>query len=69
MTKTKIKVSSPHLRTWTALNDALRDAGEAACTRLLELEKAGRRRKQFILRIHSRLNHVRRDRERRELTR
>ena len=57
------------LRTWIALNDALRNADEEYCQQLLKHEQAGKQRKQFILRIHSRLNKVRADRERVELTR
>jgi len=55
------------LSTWIRLNDELRDADEAECRMLLELELKGRRRSQFIKRIHSRLTRVRRQRERHEL--
>jgi len=55
------------LATWVALNDALRDANEATCQALLKAEKAGKKRQQFLKRIHSRLNKVRADRERAEL--
>jgi len=54
-------------RTWKGLNDALRGAGEAECKAMLKDEQKGRRRKMFILRIHSRLNKARADRERLEL--
>lgn len=57
----------PELRTWLLLNDAMQEADEAECLRLLKAELKGRRRKQFLLRIHSRLNKVRADRERVEL--
>lgn len=63
----KKEVSSPCLQTWIGLNDALRTADEDQCQKLLDEELAGRRRKQFLLRIHSRLNKVRADRERGEL--
>lgn len=63
----KKEVDEPALRTWIDLNDALRDADEKECQRLLKLEKAGRARRQFISRIHSRLNKARADRERLEL--
>ena len=59
--------SSPALSSWTALNDAMREADEALCQLLLKEELKGRKRKQFVLRIHSRLNRVRADRERLEL--
>ena len=53
--------------TWVDLNDRLMTADEATCAALLELERTGKARRQFMLRIHSRLNKVRADRERREL--
>lgn len=63
----KKAVKNPDLQTWINLNNALRDADEEFCNALLEEEKSGRRRKQFIRRIHCRLNKVRADREREEL--
>lgn len=63
----KKPVTNPQLRSWLALNDALRLANEAACQALLKEELRGRKRRQFIKRIHSRLNKVRADRERLEL--
>lgn len=57
----------PELRTWLLLNDAMQEADEAECQRLLKAELKGKRRKLFLLRIHSRLNKVRADRERAEL--
>lgn len=63
----KKPVSNPALQSWLALNDALREANEATCESLLKEELKGRKRKQFIKRIHSRLNKVRADRERLEL--
>ena len=59
--------TNPALQSWLALNDVLRDADEPACQALLKEELKGRKRKQFIKRIHSRLNKVRADRERMEL--
>lgn len=55
------------LSSWINLNDALKNADESYCTQLLEHETANKRRKQFLRRIHSRLNKVRADRERTEL--
>lgn len=63
----KKPVTSPALKSWMALNDAVREADESVCEALLEEELKGRKRKQFIKRIHSRLNKVRADRERAEL--
>lgn len=60
-------VTNPALQSWPALNDILRDADEPVCQVLLKEELKGRKRKQFIKRIHSRLNKVRADRERMEL--
>lgn len=64
---TKKIITNPALETWIALNDKLRDADEALCQQLLDEEINGRGRKQFIKRIHSRLNKARADRERQEL--
>lgn len=55
------------LSTWIGLNDALRGCDEELCKKLLEAEMAGKCRKVFVSRIHSRLNKVRADRERVEL--
>lgn len=63
----KKPVSNLALRTWLALNNALRNANEKTCQALLDEELKGRKRRQFIKRIHSRLNKVRADRERKEL--
>lgn len=52
------------LATWPALNTVLRDADTATCETLLKAELAGRRRKRFLLRIHSRLNRMRAGAER-----
>lgn len=65
----KKSVKNENLQTWVALNDALRSADEKLCMQLLKEEKAGRQRRQFLLRIHSRLNKVRADREREQLMR
>lgn len=63
----KKPIKNPALQSWLALNDKIREADEATCESLLKEELKGRKRKQFIKRIHSRLNKVRADRERREL--
>lgn len=63
----KKPVNNPALLSWLALNDELREANEATCESLLKEELKGRKRKQFIKRIHSRLNKARADRERTEL--
>jgi len=63
----KNPVENPALVSWIALNDKLRGANETECRSLLEEELKGRKRKQFIKRIHSRLNKARADRERIEL--
>jgi hypothetical protein len=55
------------LSTWKNLNACLTGAGEDLCIKLLREEQLGKRRKQFLLRIYSRLNKVRADRERKEL--
>lgn len=68
MSNEKLKeIKNPVLRTWVALNEAMKDADEEVCNKLLKEETKGRARKQFLKRIHSRLNKVRADRERAEL--
>ncbi len=62
--KKKKKEVPPGLKTWVGLNAVLLKADEATCKGLLKIEKAGRKRKMFLLRIHSRLNRVRRAAER-----
>ena len=55
------------LDTWVSLNTAITTANEAACAKLMALEMQGRRRKMFLLRIHSRMNKLRAHRERKAL--
>lgn len=52
---------------WIELNSVLKDADEAAAKALLASEKKGKRRLQYMLRIHSRLNAVRAHTEREEI--
>ena len=61
------KPKNPLLRTWVALNAYLINADEKMCKALLKEELRTKKRRMFILRIHSRLNKVRADRERIEL--
>lgn len=63
----KKQITNPALKTWIALNEKMRGADETLCQQLLEEERIGRNRSQFIKRIHSRLNRVRANRERKEL--
>ena len=63
----KKPMMNPSPQSWLALNDVLRNADESVCQALMKEELKGRKRKQFIKRIHSRLNKVRADRERMEL--
>lgn len=60
----------PPLTSWLALNAYLQhpQATEEHVRRLLDDELAGRRRRTFLLRIHSRYNKLRADRERAELS-
>lgn len=55
------------LDTWVLLNATVATLDEDGCVQLLAQEKNGKRRRMFLLRIHSRLNKVRADRERAEL--
>jgi hypothetical protein len=63
----KKPITNPVLFTWVALNESLGAADEELCWKLLDEEKKGRNRPSFIKRVHSRLNKVRADRERKEL--
>lgn len=56
------------LDNWSTLNAYIADADEKACIKLLGEELNGQKRRMFVLRIHSRLNRVRADRERAALT-
>lgn len=55
------------LKNASTINAFVRGAGEGDCVLLLAAERAGRARKRLMLRIHSRLNRVRADRERAEI--
>lgn len=57
------------LGNWNTLNARLMELGEDEVGSLLEAEKAGQNRISFVLRLHSRLTKLRRERERRELAR
>ena len=63
----KKEITNPALKTWIALNDFVRTADEDQCQKLFTEEQNGRARKQFLRRIHCRLNKVRAERERSEL--
>ena len=52
---------------WHALCRLVREADEEACETLMEEELQGQARLHHLIRIHSRLNKVRADRERCEL--
>jgi hypothetical protein len=55
------------LQNWGACNDYLRDATEDEAKALLTVEQKGKRRVQYVLRIHARYNSQRAKRERAEL--
>jgi hypothetical protein len=56
------------LHDWYSLNDGLRNCSEAEAKEMLEAEQAGLNRARFAKRIHSRLNRLRGERERAELS-
>lgn len=60
-------VTNPILKTWVALNSAIMHMSEDECKALLEEELSGRARKNFVKRIHCRLNKIRAHKEREEL--
>lgn len=62
MTKKLKKAKEPEIQVptaWTDLNEILLQSDLETSIKLLESERAGRRRKQFMLRIHSRINKLR----------
>ena len=61
------KPDNTPLSSWVAMNEALKTLSEEECWKLLKKEQAGRKRAQFVLRIHGRANKLRAERERREL--
>lgn len=61
------KKSVDILSSWNSLNSFLRTSNESDCESLLKIETEGKKRQTFLLRIHSRLNKIRADRERNEL--
>ena len=60
---------SDPLENWMSLTTAVSDMGENECQVLLKREKAFKRRRMFMLRIHSRINKIRAERERTEIDR
>ena len=60
----KAVIKNDALKSWIALNEFLRDCTLTQAQKLLDEEKKGRVRKQFIKRIHSRLNRLRAKSER-----
>lgn len=63
----KAVITNDVLKSWDKLNACLQNCTEAAAQSLLKEELKGRKRKQFLLRIHSRINKLRASRERMEL--
>jgi len=53
--------------TWTTLNQELMTSDEDHIQKMINWERKHRRRLQFMLRMHARLNKVRASRERKEL--
>jgi hypothetical protein len=55
------------LNTWAELNAALKDCTEKEALKLMETERAGGNRARVLIRLHSRMNKLRADRERKEI--
>lgn len=55
------------LESWKGLNDFIMTTNESDCESLINIELLTKKRKMFVLRIHSRLNKLRAARERRNL--
>lgn len=53
--------------TWKTLNECIMDLNEEQCWDLLDQEKKGKKRIQFLARIYGRASKLRIQRERREL--
>lgn len=62
-----MSTSTNSLSSWIELNKSLQLISEKECWKLLDTEKKGQRRTNFLLRIHGRANKLRAERERREL--
>lgn len=69
MSDKRKRVGDQALQDWAALNEAVMRLDEDGVARLLRLERGGRNRLTFTLRLHARLNRLRRERERKELAR
>jgi hypothetical protein len=65
--KEKVPDLAKHMANWTTCNEFLRDATEDQAAAALKFEQQNKKRLQYLLRIHSRMNKVRAERERAEL--
>lgn len=63
----KPPVGHDALESWESLNEFIMKANQKDCESLLDIEQTNRNRSQFVKRIHSRLNKVRADAERKTL--
>lgn len=61
------KVDTKILENWKSLNDSIQELDEGTLKTLLQVERSGQRRPQFLLRLYGRYNTLRCDRERKEL--
>lgn len=55
------------LESWKSLNDNIKDLDEDQVKELLDKEREGKKRTQFLLRLYGRYNTLRTIRERKEL--
>lgn len=62
-----MKVDASILETWEVLNNNIKNKTEEELKALLNVERKGKKRTQFLLRIYGRYNTMRTVRERREL--
>lgn len=58
----------PNMMSWVDLQTFIMKAREDELIRMLEAEKFGKKRTQYLIRIHSRFNVLRARRERKDLT-
>ena len=67
MEEAKVLELSRHLVNWYTLNDIILDLPIEDLEELIVMERRGKARKRFLLRIHSRMNKLRAAEERKHL--
>ncbi len=60
-------MTTNYLENWAVLNDNIQQLDEATIKALIDKEKKGESRPQFLIRLHGRYNKLRAIREKKEL--